>query len=125
MIYDIFIKLTPITVVFSICIPHQLFLTLPCMQEVLPDDAELPTLLGDPKAAVRKWFPTETGHSRRPAAVLEGNRSPGLAWTNHCFSVNVMVMELHALATGKALLPLVLGIIPDKFITNQKPRVVI
>lgn len=80
------------------------------MQEVYPHAAELHMLLGDPKAVMQKWFPAESSGTRPEA--LTGIRKTGLMWTNHCFGVHVMVMELHALATGKPLLPLVLGIIP-------------
>lgn len=65
-------------------------------------------------SAVRKWFPLEAGDTPQRPEAVEADRRSGLKWKNHCFSVHVMVMELHALATGKPLLPMVLGHIKEK-----------
>lgn len=74
-------------------------------QEVFPDPAELHVLLGDPEAALLRYFPDEAADLRPPSLA----DCPSMAWTNHCFGARVMVMELHAIATGKTLLPMVLG----------------
>ena len=60
-------------------------------------------MLGDPEDTISKYFPAEYANIDRPDGVK------GLAWANHRFGVHVLVMELHAIATGKPLLPMVLS----------------
>ena len=69
-------------------------------------------LLGDPGAALTKYFPVEARSPwERPAGLAEeynGAVHRRVAWQNHCYGVWVLVTELHAQATGQPLLPLLL-----------------
>ena len=70
-------------------------------------------LLGDPALALAKYFPLEAqSPQKRPEGVAEDYCGPlhrQMAWRNHCWGVRTMVAQLHAQATGKPLLSLLLA----------------
>ncbi len=78
-----------------------------------PDPSELDLLLGDPIKAMHKYFPYEAANDDPDALELVMEKYGGalnrrVAWDNHRFGCWVLVADLHAQATGKKLLPMLL-----------------